>query len=115
MLVVDLPSLDKVQVYLLSQPRLVPLVVLASPPELNTQRLREMVGLYAPLHVVPLPLSQQVTRLFFFSPFHFLLLASPLYTVDTTAGRDERPAPDRERMLISSCTFVWHAALYIPY
>ncbi len=71
-MVVDLPSLDKVQVYLLSQPRLVPLVVLASPPELNSQRLREMVGLYAPLHVVPLPLSQQVTRLLSPSPFHFL-------------------------------------------
>lgn len=66
-MVVDLPSLDKVQVYLLSQPHLVPLVVLASPPELNSQRLREMAGLYAPLHVVPLPLSQQVTRLLFLS------------------------------------------------
>jgi hypothetical protein len=107
-MVVDLPSLDKVQVYLLSQPRLVPLVVLASPPELNSQRLREMVGLYAPLHIVPLPLSQQVTRpgdpsLFFF--FHFLLQASPLYTVDTIAGRDERPVPYREQ-LIYSCTFM---------
>ncbi len=76
-MVVDLPSLDKVQVYLLSQPRLVPLVVLASPPELNSQRLREMVGLYAPLHVVPLPLSQQVTSLLFPFFFHFLLQASP--------------------------------------
>lgn len=54
-MVVDLPSLNKVQVCLLSQPRLIPLMVLASPSD-TSQRLHEMNQQYSPLHVVQLPL-----------------------------------------------------------
>ena len=55
-MVVDLPSLNKVQVCLLSQPRLIPLMVLASPSDISSQQLREMNQQYSPLHVVQLPL-----------------------------------------------------------
>jgi hypothetical protein len=55
-MVVDLPSLNKVQVCLLSQPRLIPLMVLASPSDITNQQLREMNQQYSPLHVVQLPL-----------------------------------------------------------
>jgi hypothetical protein len=43
--------LDKVQVCLLSQPTLIPLLVLAVSSELNSPRLREMNRQYSPLHV----------------------------------------------------------------
>jgi hypothetical protein len=59
-IIADLPSLDKVQVYLLSQPRLIPLVVLALSSEVDSQRLRQMHDQYSPLRVVSLPLEDQV-------------------------------------------------------
>jgi hypothetical protein len=59
-IIADLPSLDKVQVYLLSQPRLIPLVVLALTSEVNSQKLRQMHDQYSPLRVVSLPLEDQV-------------------------------------------------------
>jgi hypothetical protein len=69
--VVDLESLGTVQVYLLSQPRLVALVVLASPAEVTDSRLlNEMHQQYPLLRVVPLPLLRVRTLNYIITSTH---------------------------------------------
>jgi hypothetical protein len=55
---VDVASLERVKVYLLSLPQLLPLVVAATGAEQECQDLRLMRNQYSPLYMLSLPLRQ---------------------------------------------------------
>jgi hypothetical protein len=56
--VVDVPSLEQIQVYLLSQTHMLPLTVLATAVERKSKNICDFNGQYSPLHIMRLPLRQ---------------------------------------------------------
>jgi hypothetical protein len=67
--VVDVPSLEQIQVYLLSQTHMLPLTVLATAVERKSKNICDFNGQYSPLHIMRLPLRQVCTLPLPFLPF----------------------------------------------